>query len=135
MVDGDSHLAMSDGSEKGTIEEVVVQESPSTCEAQPYRQDSVLGIPPSLTRQEERRLWRKIDVRLMPILTVMYLCSFVDRGNIGNSRHIHLGAGKELISRPGNAKLEGLTTQLKLSSTEYSVALVSALLCPRMSTG
>ena len=33
--------------------------------------------------REERRLWRKIDWHIMPIVTVMYLCSFVDRSNIG----------------------------------------------------
>ena len=40
-------------------------------------------VPPVLSEEEERRLWRKVDMRLMPILTLMYLCSFLDRGNIG----------------------------------------------------
>ena len=39
--------------------------------------------PPVLSEEEERRLWRKIDWHIMPIVTVMYLCSFVDRSNIG----------------------------------------------------
>ena len=42
--------------------------------------DSTLPPPPVLTELEERRLYRKIDLRLMPILSVMYLCSFLDRG-------------------------------------------------------
>ncbi|KAI0696770.1 MFS general substrate transporter [Cerioporus squamosus] len=104
MVEDDSHLAMGDDSEKGTIEEVT-RESLSTRDVEAYRQDSAPDVQPILTSQEERRLWRKIDLRLMPILTVMYLCSFVDRGNIGN------------------AKLEGLTTQLKLTGNKYNVAL------------
>ena len=38
--------------------------------------------PPVLTTEEERRLWRKIDLRLLPILAVMYLLSFMDRGAV-----------------------------------------------------
>ncbi|KAJ6625864.1 hypothetical protein B0H10DRAFT_2001105 [Mycena sp. CBHHK59/15] len=41
--------------------------------------DSTLPPPPVLTPAEERRLWRKVDLRLMPILSLMYLLSFLDR--------------------------------------------------------
>lgn len=34
----------------------------------------------TLTPEEERRLWRKIDIRLIPIPALLYLCSFLDRG-------------------------------------------------------
>ncbi|KZV90269.1 MFS general substrate transporter [Exidia glandulosa HHB12029] len=34
----------------------------------------------------ERALVRKIDLRVLPILCLMYFCSFIDRGNIGNAR-------------------------------------------------
>ena len=51
----------------------------------PYEGEGALPAPPVLTPQEEARLWRKIDLRIMPILTLMYLFSFVDRGNIGTS--------------------------------------------------
>lgn len=54
----------------------------------PYGGDGTLPAPPVLTPQEEARLWRKIDLRIMPILTMMYLFSFVDRGNIGASSHL-----------------------------------------------
>ena len=36
--------------------------------------------PPTLTPEEETKIWRKIDMRLMPILTLLYLFSFLDRG-------------------------------------------------------
>lgn len=42
--------------------------------------ESTLPPPPKLTSKEEKRLWRKIDLKLMPILTVVYLVSFIDRG-------------------------------------------------------
>ncbi|KAJ3565341.1 hypothetical protein NP233_g7691 [Leucocoprinus birnbaumii] len=67
--------------------------------------DSSLPPAPKLSPEEEGKLWRKIDIRLMPILTLMYLLSFLDRGNIGNAR------------------LQGLTSQLHLAGQEYNIAL------------
>ncbi|KAF8486591.1 MFS general substrate transporter [Gautieria morchelliformis] len=67
--------------------------------------DTALPPPPKLTAEEEHRLYRKLDLRLMPILSLMYLLSFMDRGNIGN------------------AKIEGLTEQLKLVGNQYNIAL------------
>ena len=42
--------------------------------------ESKLPPPPKLTPEQEKKLYRKIDFRLMPILSLMYLCSFLDRG-------------------------------------------------------
>lgn len=42
--------------------------------------ESSLPPPPTLSAEEEKMLWRKIDLRLMPILSLMYLFSFMDRG-------------------------------------------------------
>lgn len=39
-----------------------------------------LPPPPKLSPEQEMRLYRKIDVWLLPILTMMYLASFLDRG-------------------------------------------------------
>ncbi|KAI9457539.1 MFS general substrate transporter [Boletus coccyginus] len=61
--------------------------------------------PCALSPEDEKRLWRKVDLRLMPILSAMYLFSFMDRGNIGN------------------AKLDGLLTQLDLTGDRYNIAL------------
>ncbi|EKM57352.1 uncharacterized protein PHACADRAFT_119721 [Phanerochaete carnosa HHB-10118-sp] len=67
--------------------------------------ESKLPPPLSLSAAEESKLYRKIDLRIMPMLTLMYVCSFLDRGNIGN------------------AKLQGLTTQLHLVGNQYNIAL------------
>ncbi|KAJ7680723.1 MFS general substrate transporter [Mycena polygramma] len=67
--------------------------------------ESSLPPPPTLTAEEERKLWQKIDLRLMPILSLMYLVSFLDRGNIGNAR------------------LQGLETQLNLTGNKFNIAL------------
>jgi len=44
--------------------------------------ESSLPPPPELTPEQEKKLWRKIDYRLMPILSALYLMSFLDRGTI-----------------------------------------------------
>ncbi|KAJ7091872.1 MFS general substrate transporter [Mycena belliarum] len=67
--------------------------------------DSTLPPPPTLSTEEERLLWWKVDLRLMPILSLMYLVSFLDRGNIGNAR------------------LNGLQDQLNLTGNKYNIAL------------
>ncbi|KAH9474337.1 putative transporter C11D3.18C [Psilocybe cubensis] len=67
--------------------------------------DSMLPPPPTLTPEQQKKLWRKVDVRIIPILALMYLLSYMDRGNIGNAR------------------LQGLQTQLHLTGNQYNVAL------------
>ncbi|KAF9220034.1 MFS general substrate transporter [Gyrodon lividus] len=62
-----------------------------------------VSVAPTLTAEQETKLWRKIDLRLIPILTAMYFFSFLDRGN---------------------AKLEGLMTQLNLTGSKYNIALM-----------
>ncbi|KAJ7209780.1 MFS general substrate transporter [Mycena pura] len=73
--------------------------------------ESLLPPPPTLTAEEERKLWRKIDIRLMPILALMYLFSFLDRGRPFNQFRI------------GNARLQGLEAQLGLVGNQYNIAL------------
>ena len=86
--DQDLHTSAREMSEKGSdaqeekvsVEEVVAPLKPGELA---YGGDEALPPPPTLSAEEEKRLWRKVDMRLMPILTLMYLCSFLDRGNIG----------------------------------------------------
>lgn len=54
---------------------------------------------------DEKKLIRKIDRRLLPLFTILYLLSFLDRGNIGN------------------AKIEGLAEDLNLHGTQYNICL------------
>jgi hypothetical protein len=57
---------------------------------------------PHFTQEQEKRVLRKMDLRLIPMLSILYLLAFLDRGNIGN------------------AKIEGLVEDLGLTSQEYS---------------
>ncbi|KAK7048382.1 MFS general substrate transporter [Favolaschia claudopus] len=54
---------------------------------------------------QDKQLLRKLDLRLLPILTLLYLLSFLDRTNIGN------------------AKIIGLTTDLHVAPPQYNTAL------------
>ncbi|KAJ3808874.1 hypothetical protein F5876DRAFT_16688, partial [Lentinula aff. lateritia] len=71
--------------------------------------ESQLLRPPVLSEEDERKLWRKIDLRLMPILCVMYLMSFTDRGD---------------ICVKGNVKPQPLTTQLNLRGNQSNITLM-----------
>ncbi|TDL18250.1 MFS general substrate transporter [Rickenella mellea] len=96
-------MPSSRGSEKGDSASIEKDGSLSVVKAAlDFGGDSTLPPPPSLTLGEEKKLYRKIDLRLMPILSLMYLCSFLDRGN---------------------AKLAGLVTQLHLVGNQYNIAL------------
>ncbi|CAL5873068.1 uncharacterized protein PFLUO_LOCUS7337 [Penicillium psychrofluorescens] len=53
----------------------------------------------------EKALLRKLDYRLLPPLTLLYLLSFLDRSNVGN------------------AKLEGMTTDVGMSGDQYLTGL------------
>ncbi|KAM0787530.1 hypothetical protein ACM66B_003601 [Microbotryomycetes sp. NB124-2] len=72
-------------------------------------QDATSGRVVRPTREfagkEEDRLYRKMDLRMLPTLAVLYLMSFMDRGNIGNAR------------------LAGLEADLKMDASDYAVAL------------
>jgi hypothetical protein len=58
----------------------------------------------------------------MPILSLMYLLSFMDRGDLlFNKQSWGTDTSQGNI---GNAKIEGLTTQLKLVGNQYNIALV-----------
>lgn len=54
---------------------------------------------------DEKKVLRKMDIRLLPMLALLYLLSFLDRGNIGNAR------------------IEGLTETLNLSGPQYNWCL------------
>ncbi|KAG8907976.1 hypothetical protein FRB99_001142 [Tulasnella sp. 403] len=52
---------------------------------------------------EDKRILRKIDRHIIPLVSLLYLLSFLDRSNIGN------------------AKIVGLVTDLKLKGLQYNV--------------
>ncbi|OKL62570.1 hypothetical protein UA08_02139 [Talaromyces atroroseus] len=64
-----------------------------------------LGDCEPAAKLSDARVLRKLDIRLIPMLAVLYLMSFLDRGNIGN------------------AKIEGLAEDLHMSGSQYDLTL------------
>jgi hypothetical protein len=67
-----------------------------------YRNGETAVLPPGVT---ERGLLTRIDLRIIPVLSIMYLLAFLDRTNVAN------------------AAVFGLQKDLGLSSTQYSTCL------------
>ncbi|OQO00720.1 hypothetical protein B0A48_13211 [Cryoendolithus antarcticus] len=65
--------------------------------------------------KEQKRIFRKVDWHVVPMLALLYLMANLDRANIGN------------------AKIEGLEKSLNMTGTDYNVAsmafFVSYILC------
>ncbi|KAK5135190.1 hypothetical protein LTR08_005577 [Meristemomyces frigidus] len=53
----------------------------------------------------EKKLLRKLDMRVVPMLWFLYMLAFLDRTNVGNAR------------------IQGLTKELKMEGNDYNVAL------------
>lgn len=60
------------------------------------------GINRDFSHIDEKKVLRKMDLRLIPMLALLYLLSFLDRGNIGN------------------AKIEGLVPDLNMTEPQYN---------------
>ena len=54
----------------------------------------------------EKKLLRKCDIRVVPLLFLLYVFAYLDRINIGN------------------AKIEGMPHELKMKGNDYNVALL-----------
>ena len=98
--------------------------SPSSSEEKPSGNKEII-VPSHLQSNEdlsdsfgvdEKALLRKLDSRLLPALTLLYLLSFLDRSN-GGSPASSRSAILELLTGMivANARLEGLTTDLHMS--------------------
>lgn len=61
--------------DKPTVPETNDHPSPSCVESKAQDLPNMI-----LSSEEERKLWQKIDIRLLPIISFMYLWSFMDRG-------------------------------------------------------
>lgn len=74
----------------------------------------------------EKRLLRKLDIRLLPAVSVLYLLSFLDRSNGELCSYLALlymlGAVAN-VDVVANARIEGLTTDLKMTGNQYLTGL------------
>ncbi|KAH8879998.1 MFS general substrate transporter [Thozetella sp. PMI_491] len=110
-----SHVAEVEGASKLEAPEIVGhdEEKLGTADAEhavPIRSrlqppDFVKNLTPEARAELEERLKRKIDLRLMPAIIIMYILNYIDRNNIAAAR------------------LAGLERDLKLTSDEFNTAV------------
>ena len=93
---------------------VSIPEKPSVSQLEGPRNphdESSIGAP--AFNVDEAAVLRKMDVRLIPMLSILYLLAFLDRGNIGN------------------AKIEGLVDDLHMTGPQYNWTCMNlSLQCP-----
>lgn len=79
-----------------------------------------------LPQEEKKRILRKVDYRLIPILTLLYLVAFVDRSNMDKCIPLLLlpfVSTDRLAAR--NAKIAGMEKDLKLHGLQYNIAVTT----------
>lgn len=74
-------------------------------------------------QKQEKALIRKIDRKLLPLLTMLYLLSFLDRTNIGNARLF--GLEKDLGMTGLDYNVSQLAVMPRYLLTEDSLHLLS----------
>ncbi|KAK9783975.1 putative Major facilitator superfamily domain-containing protein [Seiridium cardinale] len=86
-----------------------IEEAPVVVQVETFR---VLGLEGedldfynNYTEEQRKRTTRKVDLRLVPMLSLLYLMCHIDRANIGN------------------AKIEGMVTDLGMSGVQYNTIL------------
>lgn len=73
----------------------------------------------------EKALLRKIDLRLIPVIMLLYLFSFLDRGESAFWKWMGMGVAntRDDAVNIGNAKLYGIEEDLGLKGNQYQVCV------------
>lgn len=74
--------------------------------------DSHAGVnadhQPDYRDKETRRILRKVDFRLVPLLTTLYIFSFLDRSNLGNAAIAGMNEDLNLVGHKYNVRLSNM---------------------------
>lgn len=81
------------------------KENPGTASPGEIEIENVGGTSEAVDNMTERKLMRKLDYRIIPMIMWMYLMNFMDRVNIGNAR------------------LYGMEEDLNLTGSQYQLAV------------
>jgi hypothetical protein len=76
------------GSDLGKNELYVSESQGSSARDEPVVREGTNQHLPSFER--ERALVWKFDIRILPMLALMYLCNALDKGNLGNAKTDHM---------------------------------------------
>ncbi|KAG8219718.1 hypothetical protein J3R82DRAFT_686 [Butyriboletus roseoflavus] len=74
------------------------------------------------SKVDERMLLRKMDIRIVPWLGLLYLLNFLDRGAIGNAK-VGVSRLASFARELTRDKLYGLETDLNITDNQYLIAL------------
>ena len=84
---------------------VLIESAPGSMDPSEDGHSHDLSHGEPIDRAAEKRLLRKCDLHVIPVLSLLYSLAFIDRINIGNAR------------------LQGLEKDLKMKDQDYNVAL------------
>ncbi|KAH8892306.1 putative MFS transporter [Thozetella sp. PMI_491] len=87
------------------LEFLECEDATAALNSQSHLPEYIRAMTPEQRRQAEKRLVRKIDLRLMPPIVVMYLLNYIDRNNIAS------------------AVLGGISDDLKLVGSQYQTCV------------
>ncbi|CCL99611.1 uncharacterized protein FIBRA_01629 [Fibroporia radiculosa] len=85
---------------------------------------------------EEKKLVRKLDVRIMPVACILYLFAYLDRSNLGNARL--QGLPQDILGGDPTGTLYGWTSSIFFISYilfQIPATVLSKLFPPRIWTG
>jgi hypothetical protein len=91
--------------------------------------------PPESSEVDEKKVIRKIDWRLIPLLTLLYTLTFLDRVNIGNARLWHLERDLHMTGYDYNIAILGesqtcMVMSAQANSVQSFISRISSLRSP-----
>jgi hypothetical protein len=95
---GDKHLEGNDAERNLSIVHDLEEHGELVTVDKGIAEDYVITHLTEVPHEEERRILRKVDLRVVPILTFLYLMSFVDRTNSSFYLHLRLACMLKISS-------------------------------------
>jgi hypothetical protein len=71
--------------------------------------DDTLGESTYIDPKAQKKLLLKLDLYLAPVMTLIFLCAYLDRSNIGNAQAAGMGNDLGLIGNQYGSKFESCT--------------------------
>lgn len=84
--------------------------------------DEMSSVPTVEERWERMLIW-KIDLHILPVVVLLYLFSFLDRGSWSDSPCFGGQCWHHPLVNIGNARLYGLEEDLGLVGDQYQIAV------------
>ncbi|CAG8825789.1 7738_t:CDS:2, partial [Gigaspora rosea] len=83
-------------------DEIINMPNEVTTNTEEKKKDELIINPEVITDAKEKKLIKKIDLRIIPLIIVLNILSFLDRVNIGNAKLAHLEQDLNLVGNEYN---------------------------------